>query len=92
MVIRCVIKFYKRRFEWVRNNIPMSPVECELLEELYTHKNYQPRTDKEKFKSFNSIFREWLFQLRPFCISFNIFYSKINFINRDRTEEAGSNR
>eukprot|EP00347_Sterkiella_histriomuscorum_P007266 403349623 len=84
MVIRCVIKFYKRKFDWIRKNIPMTKIQEELLEELFTHKNYQPRTEKEKFKSFNTVFREWLFSQLPFCKIFNIFYNqqKQNVINR----------
>lgn len=46
MVIRSFIKHYKRRFEWIRANIKMTKVEEELLEELFTQKNYKPRTEK----------------------------------------------
>lgn len=61
MVIRCMIKFYKRKFEWLKNRINMTETERVLLEELFTHKNYMPRTDTQKFRSFNSVYKEWLF-------------------------------
>ena len=46
MVIRCIIKFYKRKFEQLKKEVSMSAKEMELLDELFTHKNYLPRTDK----------------------------------------------
>lgn len=75
MVIRTFIKYFKRRFDWIIKNIEMTGLEQELLEELITHKNYKPRTDKQRFRSFNTVYREWLFKLRPFCDLFNIFIS-----------------
>ena len=80
MVIRCIIKFYKRRFEWLKKEVPMNKMEAELLEELFTHKNYTPRTDKERFRSFNSVYREWLFQMKPFCEAFKIFYCTFSLL------------
>ena len=55
----------------------MTPTESELLRELFTQKNYKPRTEKHRYRSFNAHFKDWLFKLKPFAQSFNIFYGKL---------------
>jgi len=77
MIIRCLIKFYKHRWEWLEMTVPMTPTERELLHELFTQKNYRPRTDRHRYRSFNAHFKEWLFRQKPFAKSFNIFYGNI---------------
>lgn len=77
MVIRRVINFYKKKFDWLKAQVQMTLEEEKELKELFTSRNYIPRAEKETFKSFNTIFKDRLFSMPSFCKAFHIFYSNI---------------
>ena len=73
MIIRCMKRHFKKRFAQLVSRVHMSPEELVYYEELFCHKKYKPHTFTDSYKSFNTVFRDWLFQQRPFCEAFIIF-------------------
>jgi hypothetical protein len=78
MLIRAVIKYFRKRIGRIREELrPRDHEEEEILFELFTKRNYVPHSKTEVFRSFNTEYREWIFSLPGFCRAFNIYYGKM---------------
>lgn len=78
MLIRAVIKYFRKRIGRIREELrPRDHEEEEILFELFTKRNYVPHSKTEVFRSFNTEYREWIFSLPGFCRAFNLYYGKI---------------
>lgn len=77
MVIRAVIKYFRKRISRLATDLPhMTPHEEEVLRDMFTRKNYIPQSESQVFRSFNSEFRDWIFRMPSFCRAFTLFYRK----------------
>jgi len=83
MLIRAVIKYFRKRIGRIREELrPRDHEEEEILFELFTKRNYVPHSKTEVFRSFNTEYREWIFSLPGFCRAFNLYYGKKRSYNR----------
>ena len=83
MLIRAVIKYFRKRIGRIREELrPRDHEEEEILFELFIKRNYVPHSKTEVFRSFNTEYREWIFSLPGFCRAFNLYYGKKRSYNR----------
>ena len=75
MLIRAFIKYFRQRISKLHLYVPdITPLEEDVLYELISAKNYVPHRGQKVFGSFNTEFKEYLFEMPSFCILFRLYH------------------